>query len=148
MKRAGVVFGAAVAILIMANAEGASALAVAQPEKAGNQKPFVRDVTTGYLLNCSFLSPRPYCWKKKETVMLSGWDVDKSGGTFEYKPNAFSKRTAARLEGVKGEWQAQVLDQTWQPVSKTELKADAGGSLNLNLAGPTECHTVVLTKTL
>lgn len=60
--------------------------------------------------------------------------------------NAFSKRTATRLEGVKGEWQAQVYDQTWQPVSKTELKADAAGGLSLNLTGPTECHTVVLTK--
>ena len=80
------IVGAVVAMSLMANAEEASALAVAQPEKAGNQKPFVRDVTTGYLLNCSFLSPRPYCWKEKETVMLSGWDVDKSGGNFDYKP--------------------------------------------------------------
>jgi hypothetical protein len=80
------IVGAVVAMSLMANAEEASALAVAQPEKAANQKPFVRDVTTGYLLNCSFLSPRPYCWKEKETVMLSGWDVDKSGGNFDYKP--------------------------------------------------------------
>ncbi len=54
---------------------------------AGERPPVVRDVTTGYLLQYSFLSPRPYCWPKKETVMLSGWDVDKSGGIFEHKPS-------------------------------------------------------------
>lgn len=53
----------------------------------GEQQPFIRDVTTGYLMQYSFLSPRPYCWPKKETVKLSGWDVDKRGGTFEHKPS-------------------------------------------------------------
>jgi hypothetical protein len=62
--------------------------------------------------------------------------------------NAFSKRTATRLEGVKGKWQAQVFDQTWKPLSKTELKADAQGGMSLNFAGPTECHALVLTKKL
>ncbi len=50
-------------------------------------KPFIRDVETGYLLNCFFLSPRPYSWPQKETVRLSGWDVDKTGGYFDYQPN-------------------------------------------------------------
>ena len=49
-------------------------------------QPLIHNLTTGYLLQCSFLSPRPYCWPKKETVKLSGWEVDKSGGDFEYKP--------------------------------------------------------------
>jgi hypothetical protein len=62
--------------------------------------------------------------------------------------NAFSQRTATRLEGVKGKWQAQVFEQTWKPLKKTELKADAQGGLNLNFTGPTECHTIVLTKKL
>lgn len=52
----------------------------------GDRKPFLRDLTTGYLLEYSFLSPRPYCWPNKETVMLSGWDVEKSGGVFQHKP--------------------------------------------------------------
>jgi len=60
--------------------------------------------------------------------------------------NAFSKRTATRLEGVKGEWLVQVYDQAWQPLNKTELKTDAAGGLSINLTGPTGCHTIVLTK--
>ncbi|MBI3852861.1 MAG: hypothetical protein HY298_21610 [Verrucomicrobia bacterium] len=62
--------------------------------------------------------------------------------------NAFSKRTATRLEGVKGDWAAQVYDQAWQPMSKTKLKTDAQGSLSLNFTGATGCHTIVLTKKL
>ena len=49
-------------------------------------KPFLRDVKTGYLLNYSFMSPRPYCWTKDECY-LSGWQVDRSGGHFEFNPN-------------------------------------------------------------
>ena len=62
--------------------------------------------------------------------------------------NAFSNRTVTRLEGVNGDWQAQVYDQAWQPAYKTRLKTDAKGGLNLNLAGPSECHAIVLTKRL
>jgi hypothetical protein len=62
--------------------------------------------------------------------------------------NAFNKRTATRLEGVKGNWQAQVYDQTWQPMNKARLKTDANGGLNINFTGPTECHAIVLTKKL
>lgn len=47
--------------------------------------PFVRDVTTGYLLNYCFMSPRPYCWPG-EDCLLSGWDVDRAGGHFEFHP--------------------------------------------------------------
>jgi hypothetical protein len=49
-------------------------------------KPFIRELTTGYLLQYSFMSPRPYCWGGKP-VMLSGWEVDKSGGHYEYQPS-------------------------------------------------------------
>lgn len=60
--------------------------------------------------------------------------------------NAYSNRTVTRLEGVTGDWQAQVYDQTWNPLNKVNLKADATGGLDINLSGPTECHSIVLTK--
>ena len=53
------------------------------PEKKAN--PFERDVKIGYLLNYFFMSPKPYCWEKNE-IFLSGWEVDKSGGTFSFSP--------------------------------------------------------------
>jgi len=60
--------------------------------KAGPRlpKPFLRELTTGYLLQYSFMSPRPYVWADDKTVMLSGWEVDKSGGHFEYEPSGFA----------------------------------------------------------
>jgi Glycosyl hydrolases family 31 TIM-barrel domain len=60
--------------------------------------------------------------------------------------NAFDKRTVTRLEGVKGEWQAQIYDQGWQPAGQAHLKTDASGGLNINLAGTTRCSAIVLTK--
>ena len=60
--------------------------------------------------------------------------------------NAFNARTATRLEGVTGEWQAQVYDQVWQPSYQTMLKTDERGGLNINCAGASECHAIVLTK--
>ena len=62
--------------------------------------------------------------------------------------NAFNKRTVTRLEGVKGTWQVQVYDHGWRPMDKSTLKTDANGGLNVNLAGPNECHVIVLTKNL
>ncbi len=50
-------------------------------------KPLLRELATGYLLQYSFMSPRPYSWSDVNTVMLSGWEVDKSGGHFEYQPD-------------------------------------------------------------
>ncbi|HXP60280.1 MAG TPA: TIM-barrel domain-containing protein, partial [Dongiaceae bacterium] len=60
--------------------------------------------------------------------------------------NGFNARTATRLEGVTGEWRAQVYDQVWQPSYQTMLKTDERGGLNINCAGPNECHAIVLTK--
>jgi hypothetical protein len=60
--------------------------------------------------------------------------------------NAFDKRTVTRLEGIKGEWQAQIYDQGWQPAGQAHLKTDVNGGLNINLAGPTRCSAIVLTK--
>jgi hypothetical protein len=48
--------------------------------------PFIRDVSTGYLLQCSFMSPRPYCWPGPD-CLLSGWEVDRTGGNFAFQPN-------------------------------------------------------------
>jgi len=62
--------------------------------------------------------------------------------------NAFGNRTTTRLEGVKGGWQAQVYDQAWQPMRKASLNTDLDGGLDLNFAGPTACHAIVLTKIL
>ena len=59
-----------------------SFLLAAAPEP----KPFIRDVRVGYLLQYNFLSPRPYCWPG-ENALLSGWEVDKSGGTWACQPN-------------------------------------------------------------
>ncbi len=54
-----------------------------------NIKPLERDIKVGYLLNYFFMSPKPYSWKKEE-IHLSGWEVDKSGGTFSYSPEYFA----------------------------------------------------------
>jgi len=51
-----------------------------------SSEPFIRDVATGYLLNCSFLSPKPYCWPGNDD-RLSGWEVDTGGGRWQYQPN-------------------------------------------------------------
>ena len=64
-----------------------SAAGAAEEIKPLAPRPLVREVETGYLLNSFFLSPRPYSWRQKETVKLSGWDVDKTGGYFDYQPN-------------------------------------------------------------
>ena len=53
---------------------------------AQSSQPFIRELATGYLLQYSFLSPRPYCWTNDNTEMLSGWEVDKSAGHYEYHP--------------------------------------------------------------
>lgn len=66
---------------------GSAAFAANEPATALPPKPFIREVKTGYLLNCFFLSPRPYCWNDKETVRLSGWEVDRSGGDLQFQPS-------------------------------------------------------------
>ena len=47
--------------------------------------PFLRELRTGYLLNCFFMSPRPYCWQDAD-CRLSGWEVDRSGGNIAFQP--------------------------------------------------------------
>ncbi len=53
---------------------------------APEPRPFIRDVRVGYLMQYNFLSPRPYRWPGEEAP-LSGWEVDKSGGTRACQPN-------------------------------------------------------------
>jgi hypothetical protein len=74
------------ACFVLATLAGSVAWA-AEETNSSAPRPFIRDVETGYLLNCFFLSPRPYSWGQKETVRLSGWEVDKTGGYFDYQPN-------------------------------------------------------------
>jgi len=60
--------------------------------------------------------------------------------------NAFNKRTATRLEAVKGIWKLQVYDQVWQPANTVILKSDAKNGLNINITGSSGCHSIVLAK--
>ncbi|MGD0093503.1 MAG: glycoside hydrolase family 99-like domain-containing protein [Planctomycetota bacterium] len=70
---------AAVAFLLTVNASAADA-------PGTPALPFIREMKVGYLLNYSFLSPRPYCWTGND-CLLSGWEVDRSGGSFTFSPN-------------------------------------------------------------
>ena len=57
-----------------------------RPKKV-KRSPLVRDVNVGYLLNCSFRAIRPYIWQQQP--LLTGWDTDSSGGTWESQPAGF-----------------------------------------------------------
>jgi len=48
-------------------------------------KPMIRDMDTGYLLNCNFRAIRPYPWKP-QYPLLTGWETDGSGGVWESSP--------------------------------------------------------------
>jgi hypothetical protein len=49
--------------------------------------PLLRDVQTGYLLNCTFRAITPYSWN--QTPLLSGWETDPSGGGWQEIPSGF-----------------------------------------------------------
>jgi hypothetical protein len=49
--------------------------------------PLLRDIQTGYLLNCTFRAIRPYSWS--QTPRLSGWETDSSGGSWQELPSGF-----------------------------------------------------------
>jgi hypothetical protein len=55
--------------------------------QAQGATPLERDVRTGYLLNCTFRAIRPYIWK--QVPLLTGWETDASGGTWESSPVGF-----------------------------------------------------------
>ncbi|MCY2988265.1 MAG: glycoside hydrolase family 99-like domain-containing protein [Planctomycetota bacterium] len=54
---------------------------------AAEPSPLIRDIRVGYLMNCTFRAIRPYIWKQEP--LLTGWETDKSGGTWEAKPSGF-----------------------------------------------------------
>ena len=90
--------------------------------------PFLRELATGYLLQYSFLSPRPYCWPDDNTVMLSGWEVDKSGGHYEYHP------TCRYPEGFgfHSDWFKLVDTSTNGAIAlKHQVARQTGGTLTL-----------------
>jgi hypothetical protein len=45
-------------------------------------QPFVREVATGDLLRFNFNAREPYCWQG--APLLSGWETDMSGGSWDY----------------------------------------------------------------
>jgi len=47
--------------------------------------PLIRDIEVGYLLNCTFVTPKPHFWTGG--TLLSGWETDASGGTWDYHPH-------------------------------------------------------------
>ena len=49
--------------------------------------PLIRDVRTGYLLDCTFRAIRPYIWK--QAPILTGWETDARGGNWESSPSGF-----------------------------------------------------------
>ena len=55
-------------------------------ERAGPE-PFVREVSTGYLVDCTFRAIRAYPWNRK--VPLSGWETDDRGGYWASSPVGF-----------------------------------------------------------
>jgi len=61
--------------------------------RAQSAAPLERDVRTGYLLNCTFRAIRPYIWK--QVPLLTGWETDASGGTWESSPSGFLPDTFA-----------------------------------------------------
>ncbi len=54
---------------------------------AAEDAPLVREVHTGYLLDCTFRAIRPYIWKAEP--ILTGWDTDARGGGWESSPAGF-----------------------------------------------------------
>ncbi len=71
----GVVFG----VTVLVNGAARSADLQGSPQ--------IRDVQTGYLLNCTFRAIRPYIWKTEP--LLTGWDTDARGGGWESSPSGF-----------------------------------------------------------
>lgn len=59
--------------------------------------------------------------------------------------NAFSNRLATRLEGVAGDYTADVFDQVWAPVASTPVKNDGKG-ICLDFSAPSKCFAVVLRR--
>ena len=59
-------------------------LPAAETDKAA---PLIRDVRAGSLMNCTFRAIRPYIWKQQP--LLTGWETDPAGGTWQSSPSGF-----------------------------------------------------------
>jgi hypothetical protein len=70
--------------ILLCGALSVSGAAAAETEKA---TPLIRDVRTGYLMNCTFRAIRPYIWK--QAPILTGWETDDQGGAWESSPSGF-----------------------------------------------------------
>ncbi len=75
-----------VTVMIVGPQAAAAPTADSAPRNA-EPKPLIREVQTGYLLNCTFRAIRPYIWK--QWPLLTGWETDDSGGTWEGRPSGF-----------------------------------------------------------
>lgn len=49
-------------------------------------KPLIRDRSIGYLIHENFCQIQPYCWPSSADALLSGWNPDKSSGTWQFSP--------------------------------------------------------------
>lgn len=77
-------------ILVAGTAVGlpaAAARGAEVPPRGVERQPLIRELQTGYLLHCTFRAIRPYIWKQRP--LLSGWETDDSGGTWEGRPSGF-----------------------------------------------------------
>src|SRR5690606_24257550 len=54
-----------------------------------------------------------------------------------YIINAHTNRTTTRVEGVAGQWKAEIYDQVWDKEHTLSLTADENNGLNLNLFAST-----------
>ena len=70
--------------VLMCGVVGISTIGAADAPQA---EPLLRDVRTGYLMHCTFRAIRPYIWK--QTPLLTGWETDAGGGTWESSPSGF-----------------------------------------------------------
>ena len=70
--------------VLMCGVVGISTIGAADAPQA---EPLLRDVRTGYLMHCTFRAIRPYIWK--QTPLLTGWETDAGGGSWESSPSGF-----------------------------------------------------------
>ena len=73
--------------VMIAGPQAAAAQTADSAPRGAEPKPLIREIQTGYLLNCTFRAIRPYIWK--ERPLLTGWETDDSGGTWEGRPSGF-----------------------------------------------------------
>jgi len=73
--------------VMIAGTPAAAAQTADSAPRGAEPKPLIREIQTGYLLNCTFRAIRPYIWTQRP--LLTGWETDDSGGTWEGRPSGF-----------------------------------------------------------